>query len=87
MFETICFEHWDMWFETPAPAVFNMFYATCDECAWCNIHQTLYHYKRNKRFVTNIERHIELKIVKLKELGRPPKRFVMSNITVFAIPE
>ena len=88
MFETICFQHWRHWFQRPRDSFeFYMYACTMDDCNWCRLHKALHNYKPNKRFVTNIERHIELKIVKLEELGRPPKRFVISNITVLAIPE
>ena len=56
MFSTVCFEHWDLWFARPVPAAYNLFYCTCADCAWCELHQTLCDFRRNRRFIQNLTR-------------------------------
>jgi len=76
MFGTICFQHWRLWFQRPRNA-FNMFCCTCDDCTWCTLHLALHAYKPNKRFIRNLERHLER--LKLKKLSRTPSRFLISE--------
>ena len=68
MFETICYDHWQMDFTRREPSMFNMFYCARNDCDWCRLHQVLFTYKPNKRFIRNVNRHIgNLKLLKLDE--------------------
>ena len=76
MFETICYEHWALCFARCAP-VFNMFYGSRDDCAWCCLHQVLFNYKPNKRFLGSVHRRIE-KLTAQKRT-RPRRVFLVSD--------
>jgi hypothetical protein len=54
-----------------------MFCCTCDDCTWCTLHLALHAYKPNKRFIRNLERHLER--LKLEKLSRTPSRFLISE--------
>jgi hypothetical protein len=58
MFATICFEHWNLCYNSPMPTMFDMFSCTVATCSWCELRTTLFNYKVNRRFKRSIERYV-----------------------------
>jgi hypothetical protein len=75
MFETICYEHWELGIWRRAPSIFNLYYCTRNDCAWCSLPQVLFNF--DTRFLRNVRRHIEK--LKLQKLTRVRRLFLITE--------